>query len=911
VSDALPIDPLLPELVAALRAAPRVILRAAPGAGKTTRVPAALLDAGLAGNKQVVVLEPRRIAARAAAEFVAAARGGAVGGEVGYRVRFEARGGAATRLWFVTEGVLGRQLARDPFLEDVGLLVLDEFHERHLPGDVALAIARELQESVRADLKLVVMSATLDTAALAAYLPGAAVLTSEGRAYPVAITHAATRDERWLAPRVAAALTELLRDGDDGGDVLVFLPGAAEIRRCGEALEPLARAHGFDVLPLHGELPLDAQRRVLQRGARRRVVLATNVAETSLTVEGVTAVIDSGLARVAEYDARRGLNTLRLAPISRAAAEQRAGRAGRTAPGRCVRLWTAAEHADRLARATPEIRRLELSGTALELRAWGAHDLAAFGWLDAPRPGAVAQADALLHGLGALDASGAITPLGRELLTVAAPPRIARLLIEARHHGAAAAGALLAALAAERDVLLEARAFGDGSAAPWPDGASDLLLRAELFAAAAREGFSDAVCRRLGLDRGALRAVERAARAFGRRGAAAPEPRPASAGRSLRAGAPAATAEKAALGGEDAVASSDAASPFATEPCPASAGRSLRARAPAATAEKAAPVAAYSTALQAILAAFPDRVCRRRAPGSPRAVMVGGSGVVLDARSVVREAELFVAVDLDRGAGAEARVRLASGIERRWLEERYPEAMARDDHVEFDAAQARVVRRVRRRYRDLVLDERVEPDVDRGAAGVVLAAAARRDPAAALQLDDDTRQLLERLRFLTRNMPELDWPPIDAVLGDAVEALCDGKRSFAELRRADVGGVLVGLLSGAQRQALEREAPARLTLPAGRSTAIVYAPDKPPAAAARIQEVFGLAATPRLAGGRVALVLELLAPSQRPVQITDDLASFWRGGYAEVRKQLRGRYPKHYWPDDPTTAEPTSRVRRR
>ncbi|MEO8604465.1 MAG: helicase-related protein, partial [bacterium] len=500
----------MPALTAALRTGTRVVLRAPPGAGKTTRVPAALLDAGIAGGKQVVVLEPRRIAARAAAEFVAAARGGAVGGEVGYRVRFEARGGAATRLWFLTEGVLGRQLARDPFLEDVGALVLDEFHERHLPGDVALAIARELQESVRPDLKLVVMSATLDTAALSAYLPGAAVLTSEGRAFPVRLVHAAAPDAGWLAPRVAAALAELLRDADDGGDVLVFLPGAAEIRRAAEALEPLARAHGLDVLPLHGDLPLQAQHRVLQRGARRRVVLATNVAETSLTVEGVTAVIDSGLARIAEYDARRGLNTLRVAPISRAAAEQRAGRAGRTAPGRCVRLWTAAEHAARLPRETPEIRRLELSATALDLRAWGAPDLTRFGWLDAPRPSAVAQADALLRGLGALGSGGAITPLGRELLTVAAPPRIARLLVEARRRGVGDRGALLAALAAERDILLEARAFGGRDAVPWAAGTSDLLLRAELFEEAERAGFGDALGRRLGLDRGALRTVERA-----------------------------------------------------------------------------------------------------------------------------------------------------------------------------------------------------------------------------------------------------------------------------------------------------------------------------------------------------------------------------------------------------------------
>ena len=877
-SAALPIDPLLPAIVAALRAGTRLILRAAPGAGKTTRVPAALLDAGIAGGRQVMVLEPRRIAARAAAEYVAAARGAAVGGEVGYRVRFEARGGARTRLWFVTEGVLGRQLARDPFLEDVGVLVLDEFHERHLPGDVALAIARELQESVRPDLKLVVMSATLDTAALAAYLPGAALLTSEGRAHPVDIAHAAAPDDRWLAPRIAAALAGLLRDGDDGGDVLVFLPGAAEIRRATEALAPLAGAHDFDVLPLHGELPLDAQRRVLRRGARRRVVLATNVAETSLTVEGVTAVIDSGLARLAEYDARRGLNALRLAPISRAAAEQRAGRAGRTAPGRCVRLWTAAEHADRLPRETPEIRRLELSATALELRAWGVGDLTTFAWLDAPRPGAVAQAEALLHGLGALDAAGAITPLGRELLAIAAPPRIARLLVEARRRGAGAAGALLAALAAERDVLLEARAFGDAASAPWPDGPSDLLLRAELYAQIERGGFNEAACRRLGLERGALRAVERARRSF-------------AAARVVQAG-----------GGH------------AAERRPADAGRRLRARTPAATdTSRAGTPAATSDAraLQlAVLAAFPDRVCRRRAPGAARALMVGGAGVVLDARSVVRAAELFVAVDLDRGAGAEARVRLASAVERAWLEALFPDAVTRDALVEFDAAQARVVRRRRTRYRDLVLDERVDGEVDRAAAGAVLAAAARRDPAGALQFDDETRHLLERLRFLARVMPELDWPAADALLGAALEALCDGKRSLAELRRADVGGVLVGLLSAAQRAALAREAPPRLTLPAGRSAAIVYAADKPPAAAARIQEVFGLAATPRLGGGRVALVLELLAPNQRPVQITDDLASFWRGGYAEVRKHLRGRYPKHFWPDDPLSAAPTSRVKR-
>ena len=859
MSAPLPIDSLLPPITAALRDGNRLILRAAPGAGKTTRVPAAVLDAGLAGDRQVVVLEPRRIAARAAAEYVAAQRGGAVGGEIGYRVRFESAGGRATRLWFVTEGVLGRQLARDPYLEEVGVLVLDEFHERHLPGDVALATARELQETVRPDLKLVVMSATLDTAALADYLAGATVLTSEGRAYPVRIEHV-DADPRPLATRVAAALARLLdAGGDDGGDVLVFLPGAAAIRRADDAIAPLARARGLDVLPLHGDLPLDAQRRVLQRGARRRVVLATNVAETSLTVEGVTAVIDSGQALHAAYDARRGVNAIRLAPISRAAAEQRAGRAGRTAPGRCLRLWPATEHASRRPRETPEIRRLELSATVLELRAWGARDVMTVGWLDPPRAGAVEQAERLLAALGALDATGAVTDLGRELLRIAAPPRIGRLLVEARHRGAAAAGALLAALAAERDILLEARAFGGGDEAPWPEGPSDLALRAELFAQAERTGFSPTACRRLGLDPVALRAVDRARRHY--------------AGRSdRRAGSPAAATPRAGAAG---------------------------------------PVPADDALAKAVLAAFSDRLCRRRAPGSARAVMVGGTGVALDPRSVVRGAELFVAVDLDAGAGADARVRIASAVERTWLGALFPDAVERDAAVVFDDAQQRVVRRERERFHDLVLSERASPDVDRTSAGAALAAAARRDPAKAVQLDDDARHLLDRLRFLARAMPELAWPPVEALLADAVEALCDGKRSFAELRRADVGSVVVGLLTGAQRHALAREAPPRLTLPSGRSVAIAYPTDRPPAAAARIQEVFGLAATPRLGGGRVPLVLELLAPSQRPVQITDDLASFWRSGYAEVRKQLRGRYPKHAWPEDPTTAEPTSRVRRR
>ena len=831
----LPIDALLPDAVASLRRSPRLVLRAAPGAGKTTRVPAALLDAGLAGDRHVLVLEPRRIAARAAAAYVARERGGALGEEVGYRVRFEERGGPRTRLWFVTEGVFGRLLAADPFLERVGVVVLDEFHERHLQGDVALAVVRELQETVRPDLRLAVMSATLETEALARALGDAAVLSAEGRAFPVAIEYdEEAAAERHLATRVARALRRVL---GDPGDVLAFLPGAAEIRHAAEAIGPLAAAHGFDVVTLHGDQPLDAQERALRPGPRRRVVLATNVAETALTVEGVTAVIDSGLARVARLDPRHGINVLRVQPIGRAAADQRAGRAGRLAPGRCLRLWSRAEHAGRRAAETPEVLRLDLTRIVLELHAWELADARRLRWLDPPPPQAIERAEQLLAHLGALDpATGALTPIGRRMLELPAEPRLSRLLVEAERTGSAAEGALLAALASERDILAAGRSFGSSTTADFPPGPSDLELRARLFEDAARHRFAADACRTLGLDPGAVRTVERARRQLAR------------------------------LLGRVQTASRD---PDA-----------LR---------------------RATLAGFPDRVARRRAPGSPRAVMVGGTGVVLGRESVVREAELFVAVDLERGRGPEARVRVACAIERDWL----APAVRETRELVFDPGRRRVVESARTCYHDLVLAETVRTDVDRSAAGALLAGVARADPAATGAVGEAEHELVARLRFLARWLLDLGWPADpETLLSDAVASLAAGCVSFAELAARDVGGALLGLLAPAQRAALDREAPARYRLPSGRLAPVRYPRDRPPVVAARIQELFGLAATPRVAAGRVPLVFELLAPNARPVQITDDLVSFWRTTYPEVRKVLRGRYPKHAWPEDPSAALP-------
>jgi ATP-dependent helicase HrpB len=849
VTTALPIDPLIPEVVSLLGRANRLVLRAAPGAGKTTRVPAALLDAGVAGRRHVAVVEPRRIAARAAAEFVARARGGRLGDEVGYRVRFARRGGPGTRLWFLTEGVFGRDLVRDPFLEEVGVVVLDEFHERHLQSDLALAVVRELQETVRPDLRLVVMSATLETDELAAYLGGCPVVTSEGRQHPIAIEYDTAGEGRPLAERAAAAVRRAL---DEAGDVLVFLPGAAEIRRTAAALAPLAQAGRVDVLALHGDQPLEEQARALCAGQRRRVVLATNVAETALTVEGVTTVVDSGLARTLRVDARTGLDHLRLGSISRSAATQRAGRAGRLGPGRCIRLWTRAEEAGRREHEAPEILRVDLARTVLELAAWGMRDVGALTWLDAPPANALARAATLLVELGALDAAGTPTETGRRMLAHPVAPRLARMLVQAENDGVAADGAALAALAAERDVLRAARTFG-GGAEDRPPGPSDLLVRMELFAEAARAGFDPHACLRLGLDPGAVRAVEHARRQLARAAAAAP--------------------------------------------------------ATGAAAERGAP----ARLLRCVLAGFPDRVCRRREPGSPRAVMAGGTGVTLASESVVRAADLFVAVAVEGAArGVESRVRIASAVERAWLDEVFPGSVTRERTVVLDEARGRVVARTVVRYRAITLEEAVRGDVTRAEVAAVLADAAVRDARGLLGPRPDVDALVVRLHFLARAMPELALPDDpESLVRDAVAALASGMPSLDALRQADVPAAVAGLLTHGQRTALEHEAPSHWTLPSGRRVPVVYERDRAPTVAGRIQEMFGLAATPRLGGGRVPLVLALLAPNQRPVQITDDLGSFWRTTYVQVRAELRGRYPRHAWPDDPMRATPTSRAKRR
>ncbi len=881
----LPIDAVLPRITAALSegaggdSSANVVIRAPTGAGKTTRVPPAVagwLEEG-AGDahdapRQVVMLEPRRIAARAAARRMAQEGAGwSLGREVGYQVRFDRKAGDDTRILVVTEGILVQRLQSDPFLEGVGAILFDEFHERSLQADLALAMARRVQLQARPDLALGVMSATLDPAPLQEFLGGCPAVESEGFLHPVEIDWMNPTDRRLRvvdATPGRAHPVDISRIATHGvrrmletveGDVLCFLPGVGEIRRVAEDLEPDAARRDLLVAPLHGSLPPKEQDAVLSPADRRRVVLATNVAETSVTIEGIEGVVDSGWARVMRFDPASGLDRLELARISRASAAQRTGRAGRLGPGRCLRLWSEHEHRGLPAREAPEIARVDLAGAALQLLAWGEADLSAFPWFAAPEPAALATALELLELLGAVGPQG-VTELGRAMASIPAHPRLARALVEGHRLGHPRAAALAAALLAERFPIRRKR----GSGSP-PPSRSDVLDAAE-----AVERFGAGGSWTQGLNPSAARFVLRARDQLARQAR--------SLGRSL--GGDAADSGGRAPGADEAV-------------------------------------------LRALFAAFPDRLCRRREAGSPRALMVGGRGVELDDTSAVRRAELFVAVELTErrggggqgGGGGDARVRRASMVEEDWLP---GDRVDTATEVIFDPERQRVVAVRRRRYEDLVLDEVEVPirpgDTDLTAeAARVLAEAAAADPEAALPLDDDdVVSFLTRLRSLAEWRPELELPRFDGEeLAGLLPTLAHGRRSFDDLRRAPLLDVLRGLLDHRQASALEREAPERLEVPSGNHIRLAYEPGRPPVLAVRIQEMFGATETPRVGGGRVPVLLHLLAPNMRPQQVTDDLASFWENTYPEVRKELAGRYPKHPWPEDPLTAEPQRRPGRR
>ncbi len=812
----LPIDAALPELTAALRAGNAAVLVAPPGAGKTTRVPLILAEEAWARDRRILVLEPRRLAARAAAERMAQTRGERVGDTVGLRVRFGSKISKRTRIEIVTEGIFTRLIIDDPALDGIAAVLFDEFHERSLDADLALALARDAQQGLRPDLKLLAMSATIDGARVAGLLGAAPVIESAGRAFPVE-TRYLGRDARPIEPQIADAILRATRS--ESGSVLAFLPGAAEIRRTAARLADRV-APDTDVVGLYGALAGEEQMRAIAPPppGRRKIVLATSIAETSITIEGVRIVVDCGLARVPRYEPDVGLTRLETVRVSRAAADQRRGRAGRTEPGLCYRLWDEPQTAALEAFARPEILAGDLSSFALDLAAWGARP-EQLAFLDPPPRPALAEARALLTALGAIDDDGRITDEGRRLRRLPLPPRLARMAVHAAGHGQAVEGAEIAALIGERGL-----------------GGDDVDLRGRL---------------------GALRR-----------------------------------------------------------------DRSPRARDARAMAQRWAEIA-QSDALQqedewsagALLAlAYPERIAKSRGGGTGAFLLANGRGAQVDLTSPLAR-EPFLAVAELAGAAAAGRILLAAPIALAEIEKHFAERIAAREEVAFEAASASLRGRRTRRLGALVLSEQpvaIVPSEDNAqklAAGIIAAGLTRLPWTKAL------RQWRDRVNFLRAGEGE-PWPDLaDAALektaGEWLTPMLAGKTALADITSDELDAALHERVPWPLRRRLDAAAPTHFEAPTGSRVPIDYEAEGGPKIAIRVQELFGLDRHPAIAGGRVALLIELLSPAQRPVQTTRDLPGFWRGSYAAVRAEMRGRYPKHPWPDDPLAAAPTRRAKPR
>jgi ATP-dependent helicase HrpB len=836
----LPIDPLLPEVVNAVASARLLVLEAEPGAGKTTRLPWALHEAR--PDARIVVTEPRRLAARMAAHFVAKERGERPGETVGYSVRFEEVGGPKTRIRYVTEGVLLRRLLADPELRGVDVLVLDEFHERHVESDLLLALTARLRRERRPDLALVVMSATLDAEPIARFLGDAPRLRSEGRVHPLTIEHDPKPDERPLEKQVTSAVRRAL-DLDPTGDVLVFLPGAAEIRRAGEALESLARERELSVLPLHGDLSLEEQARAVGPAARRKVVLSTNVAESSLTIEGVTTVVDSGLARLVTHSAWSGLPKLATVKVSRASAIQRAGRAGRTGPGRVLRLYTRGDFEGRPEHDAPEIARADLSEALLVLRGV---DATTPPLLTSPPAPSLAAAEELLALLGAVDTAGRLTPIGRRMLELPLHPRLARIVVEGERRGVGHDAALVAALLGERDIRSDARAsFGPGGrrAELGAAGPSDLLELVERFDEAERENFAPGRLRSLGLDTRSVNAVERAYRQLSR---------------ALRD-------ERERPDGVEAI---------------------------------------EGALLAAILTGFPDRLARRRERGSRELVLTSGRTARLSEQSVVHDALFLVALDVEERPGRPTEVRWASAVDEGLLLELYEDRIELSDELVWNAERERVERVAAMRWGAVTLDETRGPAPPSAEASRLLALAARERPERFLR-NDAALGLAARLALLASRYPERGLPSdVPSLLESTLAQAAEGATSFAELDALELGSLVVSGLPSDARRLLEEETPERIRLPGGRSVVVHYELGKAPWIESRLQDFFGSGDGPRILRGSLPLTLHLCAPNQRAVQVTSDLAGFWERHYPTIRRELMRRYPRHSWPEDGRSATP-------
>ncbi len=833
----LPIDAVLDDVCRALRLNQAAVLQAAPGAGKTTRVPLALLEEPWLAGKRILMLEPRRLAATNAARYMANCLGETVGQTVGYAIRFERRCTATTRLEVVTEGILTRRLQVDPTLEGVGLVIFDEFHERNLHSDLALALCRDAQLGLREDLKLLVMSATLDGEPVARLLGGAPLLSCPGRCHPVELDYLPREPQGPLAEVAARAVRRAVREND--GDILVFLPGAAEIRRCRELLQQDPAAGQPLICPLYGELPFSEQERALRPGPGRKVVLATNIAETSLTIEGVQVVIDSGFMRQSRFDAASGLSRLITVRITAANAEQRAGRAGRLGPGRCYRLWSEATQGGLLPFAPPEIRSADLVPLALELARWGVREVDSLCWLDPPPAGAVTGARALLRELGALDAQERLTPKGEAMAQMPAHPRIAALLVRGTASPHLSLACDLAALLEERELLRDTERTVQATA-------SDLLPRLELLHAwRCKQSLPG------GVDRAACHAVARAAKAWRQRFRVADE----------------------------------------------------------------TSVIDHDMLASLLMAAYPDRLARQRTAGSDRYLLANGQGGCLSPRSGVRDAEFILAVRIGASHHGDAVIYQASTIERCRIEADFADRLAWRKRIFWDAAQQTVVAREERRMGALLLGER-PARVGKQELSAALLEGVRQAGLAVLPWSTQAVQLRWRMALLAAAFPEADWPDwsdasLTANLENWLGPWLEGMRSVADLARLDVAVMLRSGLDWPRQQRLDGEAPTHLSVPSGHRVALDYRPEGPPVLAVKLQELFGLAETPRVAGGRVTVQLHLLSPARRPLAVTQDLRSFWDNTYPEIKREMAGRYPKHPWPDDPWRAPPTRAIKRK
>ena len=821
----LPVEVILPELDRALESTRTVVLQAPPGSGKTTRVPLALLESSWLAGRRILMLEPRRLAATNAARYMAALRQEPVGDTVGYAIRYERRIGPATRLEVITEGLLTRRLQNDPELAGIGLVIFDEFHERSLQADLALALCRDVQAALREDLRILVMSATLDAEPLARVLGDCPVIVTTGRSFPVTIDHLTDADQYRIAEATAQGVRLALKE--TSGDILAFLPGSGEIHRCRNLLQDLPAS--IAVRPLYGGLPFAEQEAAILPGSQRRVVLATNVAETSLTIEGIETVVDSGWERRPRFDAARGMTRLETLRISRASAEQRAGRAGRLGPGRCYRLWTQGTQGALLPFAPPEIRQADLAPLAFELAQWGVHDAAGLSWLDLPPDGHMAAARRLLANLGAIDANGAQTVLGREMASYPTHPRLARLLAASIKDGCPGLGSDLVALLDERDLLTGPRVAAKAA------GPSDLLERLDF----------------LHRDQTPRSGPVRRAAAFWRK--------------LTRAG---------------------------REPAPDA-----------------------DTVGRLLACAYPDRIGQQRKPGSQRYLLRNGQGVSLAASSVVRDAEWLVAVETVGRNGAEDDVRLASRLSRATVEELFGGELQWQRETGWDDAANRVFARQVRRLGAILLQERPVA-VTAGDTLPALLELIRHQGLGILPWTGDTRQLQARAAFLRLHLAEQGWQDWSdqALINDLetwLPAWLTAVKNRSDLKRVDLAAALKARLGWARLKELDRLAPESLEVPSGSRIRLDYSAEALPVLAVKLQELFGLADTPRLANGRVPVLIHLLSPAGRPLAVTSDLKSFWDTVYPEVQKEMKGRYPKHPWPDNPWRAEATRSTKRR